>query len=132
MKKMTTVAIYTLTFVAVSMWAAASFAKGHQEIYNESHDRKLQEKFVDNVRAEKVISDIQVLAERLDGVLKTQETYGDAKMGPELESLQSEASSILTNKNNSNRSIYGRSAAEINLDVKTIEKRISELEQGVN
>ena len=130
--KMSNVAIYTLTFVAVSVWAAASFAKGHQGNHKAAQVQKERTHLVkNNVSPEQLISDIQILAERLDGVLRTYETVGDAKMSPELDILQSEAASIITNKNASGLSRYGRSAAEINLDVKAIEKRVSQIEEGV-
>lgn len=131
--KMSNVAIYTLTFVAVSVWAAASFAKGERENHKIASVQKERSNLVkDKVSPKQLISQIQVLAERLDGVLTTRETNGYAKLSPELEILQSEAESINTNKNATGLSRYGRTAAEINLDVKEIEKRISDFEAGVD
>lgn len=129
MKKMTNVAIYTVTFLAISVWAVTSFASRIEGVDSGEyfHNQRVE-------AAQKVISDIEKLSERLDGVLRTYETDGDAKMGPELENLKSEARTIINNlnsgKNYSDLSIYKRSTKEIELDVKTIQNRISEIEQG--
>ena len=107
--------IYSLTAIAITFWAMASFAESKE---NTRED------------ASRVISNIKDLGQRLDGILKTQVTYGDAKMAPELETLQLEAQSIIENKSASGKSLYGRDLKEVSQDVRTVEKRISELESA--
>lgn len=119
MKKVSQIGFATLLLVSTQM----SFAKSKSCVDDVACQQGKIEAMAESP-VSREISRIEDLQKRLDGILRTQDTDGDAKMSAELELYQTAAQALSRSSSASRISLQ-----EIKQGLEPIENRIVELER---